>query len=281
MIRTIYEPNKRSKIGVFKVWKQLILNLITNKELVYQLFKRDFLMMYKKSFLGMGWLVISPIMGIISWVFMNETGILAPGETGIPYPAYVLLSTTIWSLFVGFYNSASATLQAGNGFILQVNFPHDILFFKQALQQIVNFLITFGITIIVLMLFGIIPSWQIILLPILILPIFFLGSAFGLLVSVISVVASDVNKFSSFLITILMYVTPIIYSSKIKNPLIRQVIEYNPLTYLIGSVRESILYGHIECFNKFLISSLLSFLVFLLSWRLFFISEERVIEKIM
>jgi len=85
----VYEPDSRQKVGFFKVWTIIFRNIIASRELIFQLFRRDFLMAYKKSFIGMGWIFISPIIGIISWVFMNYTGVLNPGDVGIPYLAYV------------------------------------------------------------------------------------------------------------------------------------------------------------------------------------------------
>ncbi len=276
---TIYEPHQRAKIGWFKTWGILIQNIIDSRELIFQLFKRDFLMSHKKSFLGMTWLILTPIMGIISWVFMNATGILMPGDVGIPYPAYVLLSTSIYGLFMSFYSGAAGTLEAGRGFINQVKFNHDALLVKQLMQQLANFLISFILTIIVLLVFGVIPSWMIILFPILIIPMMLLGAGMGLISSVISVVAPDIQKAITFLMGLLMYVTPVIYSENVTDPLLQTVIKYNPLTYLIGTVRDSMIYGRIEHFDRFMISSLISLLFFLVTWRLFFISEEKVIEK--
>ncbi len=155
----------------------LVRNISQSWDLIYQLFRRDFLMSYKKSFIGMGWILISPLLGIVSWVFYNATGILQPGDVGIPYPAYVLLSTSIFGLFGGFYTAASGTLNAGLGFITQVNYPHDALLIKQALVQLANFAVVFLINIIVLFCFGVVPRLVIFLLLVLILPICFSGSS--------------------------------------------------------------------------------------------------------
>lgn len=276
---TVYEPNQRARIGWFRTWGILIRNIVDSWELIIQLFKRDFLMSYKKSFLGMSWLVITPLMGIISWVFMNATGILSPGDVGIPYPAYILLSTSIYGLFMSFYAGASGTLSAGAGFIMQVKFNHDVLLVKQLLQQLANFLISFILTIIVLIVFRVTPSWMIIFFPILIIPMMLLGAGIGLISSVISVVASDIQKAIAFAMGLLMYVTPVIYSDKVSNPLLQTIIKWNPLTYLIGAVRDSMIYGKIEHFDRFVIASGISILFFLVTWRLFYISEEKVIEK--
>lgn len=276
---TIYEPNYRAKLGWIKTWILLIQNGISSKELIYQLFKRDFLMQYKKSFLGMGWLIIAPVMGIISWVFMNATGILNPGDVGIPYPAYVLLSSTIFGLFKQFFTSTANTLSAGNAFILQVHFHHDALLFKQVIQQLSNFLITFLITLIVLLIFNVIPSWKIIFFPFMILPLLFLAASIGLIISLVKIVIPDIMKVMNFAVGLLMYITPVIYSSKFDNELLQNVMKWNPLTYIFGAARDTIIYGKIDNLDIYLYCSLGSLILFLISWRLFYISEEKVIEK--
>jgi lipopolysaccharide transport system permease protein len=275
-----YTSNARRQIGFFKTWMIMAKNIIKSKDLIIQLFRRDFFMVYKKSFLGFSWLLISPIIGIASWVFMNQAGILQPGNVGIPYPAFVLLSSSIWGLFMGFYTSAAGTLGAGSGFIMQVKYPHEALLVKQTAQHLANFLITFGVNIVILLIFGIVPHWSILLLPILTLPLFFLGAGMGLITSVISVVATDVSNIFNILLSFAFYVTPIIYSSdKFTSKLLQKIIEINPLSYLIGATRDMIIYGRYEHWDRFAIVSILSVVFFMISWRLFFVSEDKVIEK--
>jgi len=278
-IITIYEPNSRQKLCFFGSWIYMVINIVRSRELIWQLFKRDFLMSYKKSFLGMTWIFIQPIIGIVSWVFMNATGILNPGDVGIPYPAYVLLSSSIFGLFMGFYSAAEGTLGAGSGFIMQVRYPHEALLIKQTAQHLANFLITFIVNLVVLFAFEVCPSWKIIFFPFLTLPLFFLGAGMGLIISVFSVVAVEVQKAVNTLLQFVIYITPIIYSSKVDNPTLQAVIKWNPLTYLIGSVRDLIIYGKMNNVQEYLISSLIAFIIFLFSWRLFYLSEERVIER--
>jgi lipopolysaccharide transport system permease protein len=257
----------------------MVSNIVSSRQLIYQLFKRDFFASYKKSFLGIGWIILGPIFGIISWVFMNATGILNPGDVGIPYPAYVLLSTSIWGLFVGFFTAAQGTLGSGAAFIMQVKYPHEALLLKQMAQHIANFIIAFLLNIAVLLSFGVIPSWKIIFFPVLILPMFFLAAGIGLVVSVVAVVAAEIQTGVNLILGLLIYVTPVIYAPTFKNPILQAIIKWNPLTYLIGVPRDIVIYGRIDHFERFVITSLLSLLIFLFSWRLFFVSEDKVIEK--
>ncbi len=275
----VYEPGYRTKQGLFKTWAVLIANVLASKQLIYQLFRRDFLMMYKKSFLGMGWLIISPIIGILSWVFMNATGVLEPGDVGVPYPAYVLMGTTVWGLFLNLFQGSSQTLSVAASFILQVNFPHDALLAKQALQHFVNFGIMLIVALIALAFFGVFPHWQIIFLPLMVLPVFFLAAAIGLVVSVINVVAIDMERIFAIFMNLVMFATPIIYSANVENELLQTVITWNPLTYIVCGIRDVILFGHIEHLGRYFISAGIALGLFMFSWRLFYITEERVIEK--
>lgn len=279
---SVYTPEYRLNQGFIQTWIIMIKNIINSRDLIVQLFKRDFLATYKKSFLGISWILISPIIGIISWIFLNSAGVLKPGDVGIPFPAFVLLSSSIWGLFMGFFGAAAGTLGAGSGFILQVKYPHEVLLVKQVAQQLANFSISFIINIIVLLLFGVVPSWGILLFPIAVIPLFFLGSGLGLITSVVSVVASDLTNVFNILLGFVFYITPIVYvANTVENPLLRQLIEVNPLTYLIGGARDLIIYGNITNIDKFILYTLISFVFFMFAWRFFYVSEDKVVERML
>ena len=276
---TTYRPNQRHDLGFLETWIVMSKNIINSRELIWQLFKRDFFASYKKSFIGITWIFIAPIMGIISWVFLQKTGMLNPGDVGIPYPAYVLVGTSMWGLFMGFFNSANATLTAGKELVMQVNYPHEALLFKQTAQHLANFLIAFTMNIAVLLAFKVIPGWQIIFFPLVMLPLFFLGAAIGLVSSMISIVAVDISRIINMGMGLLMYITPVIYSDKVDSQLALTIIKWNPLTYLVCSARDIVIYGKLYNAPGYFICTGISLLLFMISWRLFFVSEDRIIER--
>jgi lipopolysaccharide transport system permease protein len=276
---TIYTPNQRHNLGFFKTWSVMSRNIINSRELIWQLFKRDFFASYKKSFIGITWIFIAPIMGIVSWVFLNMTGMLHPGDVGIPYPAYVLIGTSMWGLFIGFFRSAEQTLSSGKALVMQVNYPREALLFKQTAQHLANFTIIFVMNIIVLFAFKVIPSGKIILFPLVVLPLFFLGGAIGLVVSMISIVAVDISRMINMGMGLMMYLTPVIYSDKVNSQFAQSIIKWNPLTYLVCSARDIIIYGRLYDVKGYFICVALSFLLFMISWRLFYVSEDRIIER--
>lgn len=254
-------------------------NIAVSRELIWQLFKRDFFAAYKKSFVGIAWVFISPVFGIVSWVFLQYTGMLRPGDVGVPYPAYVLIGSSVWGLFMGFFTAASETLSSGVGLQLQINYPHETLLFKQTAQYLANFLISFGMNIVMLFALGVVPSWKIVFFPLVSLPLFFLGSALGLIASMIGVVAVDARKAIDVGMGLLIFITPVIYSDKINSALVHTLIKWNPLTYLVCSARDMILFGRMYNLSAFLICVGLSLLCFLVSWRMFYVSEDKLVER--
>lgn len=276
---TIYRPNMRHELGLLQTWGVMARNVWGARELIWQLFKRDFFAGYKKSFVGYGWIFVQPLLGIVSWVFLQKTGMLQPGDVGIPYPAYVLIGTSMWGLFMGFYGSACGTLSAGGGLLLQVNYPHEALLFQQIANQLANYLIAFVMNIIVIICFGVFPSWGLLLFPLVALPLFFLGTAMGLIIAMVSVVAYDVSRVVGIGMSILMYSTPIIYGTKVSNPVVQAVNHWNPLTYLVCSCRDMIIYGRLYHPGAYFLSAALAFIAFMISWRLFYVSEDRLIER--
>ena len=275
----IYEPNQYSKLGFFKTIGLIFKNAYNSKDLIIQLYKRDFLMQYRKSFFGLGWMLFAPVMGILSWVLMNSAGVLSPGDVGIPYPVYVLFGTSLWGLFMSFYTSSGKTLEIALGFIQQVNFHHEALIFKQALQDLTNFSITIIINIVVMLSFGVMPSWYLLLLPLMVVPIFFMAASVGLFSSILSTLTTDVTRISTFVLSLLMFITPVIYNSDDKAVWLQQLNLYNPLTYLITGPRDLILYGEMDHAHYFLYAIVLSAVMFFVSLRFFYVAEKKIVEK--
>ncbi len=270
----------RHEHGLLMTWWVMARNVWSARELIWQLFKRDFTAGYKKSFLGLSWLVISPIMAVVSWVFLQKTGIMNPGDVGVPYPVYVLLGSSMWGLFMGFFQGARSTLSAGASLVMQVSYPHEAMLFQQAAQKLAGFLITFTVNIVVMLCFGIVPSWGILLMPFVALPLFLLGSALGLVASMVSIVAMDVNRIIELGLGFLIYLTPIIYApDRLPSQALQGILQWNPLTHLVCSVRDMVLYGRLYDVQGYCISSVVALALFMVSWRLFYVSENKIIER--
>lgn len=277
---TTYSSQREKTFDVIGPFINLIKISYQYRDLIMALFRRDFFMNQRRSFLSYAWLFISPIFGVLSWIFLNASGLLAPGDVGVPYPIFVMVGTCIWGLFLGSYNASAETLRSGSSLIFQVNFPHEILLVIQLALTVANFILGFSLVLILSFLSGILPSWLIVLIPFTLMPILFLGSGVGLLICIFGAVLPDLRKIVDLGIGLGFFLTPILYSKQGQRPLIDKIIPWNPLTHLIGKAQDLIFNTDNVNWSTYWIVVSGCFLFFLIAFKMFRSFESRLIEKL-
>jgi lipopolysaccharide transport system permease protein len=262
-------------------WRKRIEALRNNRYLIIRLFQLSLTEQFKRTFLGSLWLVLGPLLGIIIWLILNYTGLYNPGETGIPYPAYLLLSMTLWNFFTGFFRLLSTTVTESGRFLLEVPFQMEAKLAEKTLLALVHLAIPMALNIIVLSLMGISFSLNSLLSIPALLPLILLGMSIGIFISLIEVVFNDILLIAGQGMTLLMYLTPVVYSEQVNSTLLRTVIQFNPLTYLIGVPRNLLVGLPVENWGAYWLSAVGSALVFLAVVWLFFRSVSKIIERIL
>ena len=175
------------------------------------------------------------------WVLLNATGILNPGETKVPYVAYVFLSNAIWVLFISFYKSISETYTGRGGELLHNNFPHVIIVIEKIIITTFNFAIPMLLSILVLIFYGVSFNWTALLFPLTLVPLMILGIALGLIFSVLKIVALDFTTVFDNSLEILKYITPVVFAANVNNLTLQTIMKYNPLNYLLSFPRSVLL----------------------------------------
>lgn len=262
------------KGGMLYAWREY-------RFLLYKLTVTSLTIQFKKSFLGATWLFIQPIITVFAWVLLHSAGLFNPGTTGVPYPAYVLLSTTIWSLFVGLYQHTSHILVGNAQVLLQHQFPREVYILEKMAVAFFNFAIPFMFSLIVLLLYGISFSWTAILFPLALIPLVLFGTAIGILFALLKAVTSDLNNFFDKAIVLVMYITPVVYANDPGSTLLQTIIRWNPLTYLLSFPRDLLTLGTFTAPVEFLGVSIGSALLFLLALRYFGVAHPKVMERLM
>ena len=278
--KTIIKPNQRFDKNFITAFICAVKNLFYLRELVYQLFRRDLFAVYKRSFAGYAWIIVTPLAGILSWVFLHKAHIIRPGDVGVPYPVYILLGTMIWGLFMGLLSSMMNAMDIYRFMLMKTAFPHEVIFGAEILIRLSQFALSFIIIIPVLFFLGAVNVRGVLLFPLAIIPLSICAVALGLLVSIMSVVSYDVKRIITGLIGLVMYITPVIYSvDVINNYWLKKLINLNPLTYLVCTARDILLYNRMYSLKGFALSSLMSVILLVVSWRIFYVSEDKIIER--
>lgn len=274
-----YEPDNSLKKGYLSQLKDIISEIRNNRWLAYQLFKRDFFAIYKQSFIGIFWAFIIPLVSVGTFIVLNRSGVFSIGTIDVPYAIYAILGMAFWQLFAtGLIASSNSLVKAGS-MILRINFSKKSLVIASTGQSIVAFLIQFLLVIVLFFVFGFTPNISILLVPLLVIPMMLFTLGLGLLLALINGIMRDIGNILSFLVTFMMFLTPVLYAKPQEGMLI-SITKLNPLYYLVSTPREMILWGTVSEWRGFLVSSILSVFIFLFCLVIFHLAETRVAERI-
>jgi lipopolysaccharide transport system permease protein len=249
------------------------------REVIWRLFLRDLTAQFRQRLFGYLWTIISPLLGVASFLFLNYTGILNPGELKIPYAIYVFFGTSLWGFMTGVVASVSGSLLAHGDLILRTSVPKIAIAMAGLAGLIYAQLVNLIILLIMLLVYGVIPSIGALALPIMLVPLIGFALAIGLVVAVVGVAARDISSMVTHVLGLAMYITPVIYVRTFDQPIAQAIVTYNPLTYLIDEPRNVFFLGFIQHPLGFAIAALFSASIAIFAIHGFYLIQDIVPER--
>lgn len=205
------------------------------RELLFFLAWRDITIRYRQTILGAAWAILQPLVTMLVFTFLFGVVVKVPTD-GIPTPIFYFSALLPWLYFAATLNTASNSLVSNADLIKKVYFPRLVLPASGALVGLMDFVIGFGI-LLVMMGFYHVLSFRILLW----IPLVFLLWAFsfsvGVLFAAINVKYRDVKHAIPFMIQIWLFLTPVIYPTKLIPPKFAWILTLNPLTGIIEAFR--------------------------------------------
>lgn len=273
-----YTPHSYAGWG-WRVWRDMVEELIASRELIWRLLVRDFAARYRQSVLGAMWAVISPLIAVGTFVFLNSSGLLNVGDTGIPYTVYALLGLTVWHVFAGGVTATSNSVVSGGALVLKINFPKETLVLAALGQMLFELLVRLLLLLVLLLVFSVTPKWTIVFLPLVLIPLLLFTVGLGFLLALANAVIRDVGQAVAFVTTFLMFLTPVIYPAP-QGSLFAAVSRYNPLAALVTGAKDMVILGHFSDPFGFAWTSALAAVLLLFGWRVFHLAEPRMVERV-
>jgi lipopolysaccharide transport system permease protein len=279
----IYSPSgvrREGDLGLFRVQRMMLEEIITSRELTWRLFLRDFKARYRQSALGVLWAFLMPIVTVLTFLLMRNSGIVTIPDTGAPYPIYAVTGLSIWGVFTAGVSASAVSLVNAGSMVVKINFPKVSLVLAACLQGAVDLCIRFVLIGILFIYHGMLPSLSKVCLALCALaPLFLLTIGVGCLMSFVTVLFRDVGSFINLGFTGILLCTPILYPLG-EGSLLERVNHWNPLSYLINVPRDLLLTGQTADIKPFLITSCLCLLVFFFCWQLFFLAQTKITERV-
>ena len=256
---------------------QLFKNLYKYRELLKSNVKKEIRGRYKGSFLGVLWSFVNPLLQVLVYAIVFPYIMRVKTDN---YLQYLIIGIIPWTFFTTVINQGMITVRMNAGIIKKVYFPREILPISVATSGLVNFMISCIIILLFCLFGGIGVSFHILLLPIIALIqfLFSLGLIFAL--SAINIYVKDTEYIVQFVINMLFYATPVLYSTSLFPENIRWLLYLNPMTEIIESYRCIFMYHTMPSISGILYLVIISIIIAVVGLMIFRKLEKGFAEEV-
>ncbi|NOT76642.1 MAG: ABC transporter permease [Cyclobacteriaceae bacterium] len=228
-VKVIIEPGRAEK----NYWR----DLWVFRELFYILSWRDIKVRYKQTVIGAAWSILRPLLTtlIFTVVFNKVAKLGAPPQ----YPYIILVFTGMlpWNFFSTALSEASNSLIGNTNLISKVYFPRMIIPASSIITSLVDFAVSFGILVVMMIYYQVIPSGNVWMLPFFIVLSLLASLGIGLYITALNVKYRDFRYIIPFVVQIGLYVTPVGFSSSIVPEKWRIWYSINPMVGVVDGFR--------------------------------------------
>ena len=273
------ENSQVIRIAPSKGWVALQLKeLWAYRELLYFMIWRDVKVRYKQTALGVAWAIIQPVFTMIVFsLFFGRLGKI-PSD-GIPYPIFCYAALVPWTFFAQGLSQASNSLVGSGNLIKKVYFPRLSLPISAVICGLVDFALAFIVLLGMMLYYGILPTVNVIWLPLLILLTLITSLGVSLWLSALNVQFRDVRHALPFLTQLWLFATPIAYPSSLLSEPWRTLYSINPMAGVVEGFRWALL-GTETAPGPMMIVSTLTALALLVSGTFYFRRLEKTFADV-
>ena len=209
---------------------------------------RDIVVRYKQTVIGIAWSVIRPlltlvVMAFIGWLFKSNV------PQGVPRLLLVAAATLPWTFFSTAFGESANSLIANSNLLTKVYFPRLIVPASTIIVCLIDFLISFAILVVLMVIYRFTPDAHILLLPLFLLLALITALGSGLYIAALNVKYRDFRYIVPFIVQFGLYISPIafsssdIYTSTRIPETVKVIYSLNPMVGVIDGFRWCILGG--------------------------------------
>ena len=254
-------------------------DLRASRGLAWRLFVRNVSARYRQTALGYLWAFLPPLATTLTFVFLNGQQVIDVGETAIPYPAFVLIGTTLWLTFVDALTAPLKLIESSREMLVKINFPREALILAAGLEVLFDLAVRSVLVVAVLVLYGIGVPPTVVLVPLGVAALIGLGIVLGLLVTPIGVLYEDVPRGLPLVTAFWMFLTPVVYPTPTDGPA-ALVAWLNPVTPLVVTTRDWLTTGAAELPVAFAVVALVTLALLAFGWIVYRLAMPHLIARL-
>ncbi len=247
------------------------------RDLAYYLAWRDVTVMYAQTIMGFAWAIIQPLVQIVIFSVIFGKVAKIPSE-GIPYVLFSTVAVIPWTYISTAMSQSSQSLVSNQGMLGKIYIPR--LFFPviPVFSKLVSFFISLILLAAIMIYYRVAPTWNLVYIPFFILMMMMVPAGIGMWMSALAIRYRDVKFAMQYIIQMLMYTAPIVYSASTISPEYRMLYSLNPIVGVIEGFRACLLGTEIPW--MYVLPGMITAVLLLISGMLYFKHMERVFADV-
>jgi len=248
------------------------------RDLLFFLVWKNFIVKYKQTLIGISWAIIQPVTQMVIFSILFGRFAKIPSDN-VPYPIFVYSALIPWTFFANSISACNNSIINHAGLINKVYFPRLLIPLSAIGSQLIDFGLSFTVLIGIMIFYHFSVSWEfLMILPLIFLTIF-TAIGFGTLIAALSGIYRDIRHIIPFILTIWMFVTPVIYPPSLLSSRYEFIIYLNPLSGIVTGFRSAIL-NQVFNWNSLAFALIMSCLFFAIGIYYFNKSEDRFADVV-
>jgi lipopolysaccharide transport system permease protein len=241
-----------------------------------ELIVRDMKLRYKRSYLGIAWTLVNPLVQLLVYNFVFR--VLFRVDTP-NYVVHIFIGITAWNWFQSAVLESTMAILMNRDLIRQPGFPAALLPNVTVGSQLVHYLFTLPVTFGLMAVTGVHFTAAVLWLPVVIAVQYWLTLSLGLLVACVHVHFRDTQYLLGVFLMLGFFLSPVLYDISIVPEQYQTIYRLNPLTYLLGAYRAVLLGGRMPDLAALAIVALLGTVIMGLSYQLFRKASRSFVEE--
>ena len=251
--------------------------LFMYRQFLFTSVKKEFRGKYKKSFFGVLWSFINPLLQLLVYALVFPFILRVQEEN---YIMFLFTALVPWNFFSATVSQSTSVIISNGGILKKVYFPREILPISIVLSGAINFLISCIIIFVALLISGIGISQYILFLPLVLLVQCIITLAICFVLSAFTVYIRDLEYFINVLLQLWMYITPVLYSINLIPAKFAKLFYLNPMVQIVNAYRNIFYYKTMPDLKALGIWFVLGLVGIMIGYAIFKKFEKRFAEEL-
>lgn len=244
--------------------------------LVCHLVARDFRLRYTESFLGVIWSILIPLaqLGVLVFTFGTVVRVDV-----IDYPVFVYTALLPWTWFSSCLGSAGHIFFSYRDLVRRPNFPPAILAVVNTASNLLTFLLSLPLLLILLEWYGRDLTFAVAMLPFLLIIQALMTIGLSLIIATWNVFFRDVGQLVNITLALMFFLTPIFYRPVLESKY-SFIFDINPVAVLLSCYRAILFEGQLPPWESLILVSTVSIALFGLGYVIYRYQASDIVDVI-